>query len=150
VEDQEFSFRLASQGCRMVFNPQAWVFHRHVASFSGYVRKKFKIGYWKILVLKRHPQKMLRDSHTPQTLKLEIPLAFGAGFCLVPVPWCAIPGVFFLALFLCLAAFEMRRLWAADFRMGLFSLAMLFLRSLALGSGMAWGLLRLRGRRLAG
>ncbi len=72
VEDQEFSFRLANMGQKMVFLPKAKVFHTHVTAISSYIRKKFKIGYWKVLALNKNPNKMFGDSHTPLTLKLQI------------------------------------------------------------------------------
>ena len=77
VEDQEFSFRLAEQGRVMVFVPEAVVYHRHAASLAAYARRKFRIGYWKVLVHRRHPGKMLRDSHTPPTLKIQMGLCLG-------------------------------------------------------------------------
>jgi glycosyltransferase involved in cell wall biosynthesis len=72
VEDQEFSFRLARRGYKMLFVPEAKVWHSHVDSALGYMRKKIKIGYWKVLALKRNPGKTTGDSHTPQTLKMQI------------------------------------------------------------------------------
>jgi glycosyltransferase involved in cell wall biosynthesis len=78
VEDQEFSFRLAAQGHRLVFAPDAVVYHQHDATLPEYVRRKFGIGCWKMLVLKRHPGKAVRDSHTPQTLKAQMGLLAGA------------------------------------------------------------------------
>lgn len=74
VEDQEFSFRLARQGLRLVFVPQAQVFHLHDQSVREYARRKYAIGYWKALVARRHPERMVNDSHTPQVLKLQIAL----------------------------------------------------------------------------
>jgi len=59
VEDQEFSFRVAERGYRMVFVEEAKVWHRHVDGLSDYVRRKFRIGYWKVLVLRRHPRKIV-------------------------------------------------------------------------------------------
>ncbi len=75
VEDQEFSFRMWGQGYRMVFNPEAKVYHAHSSTLWNYAKKKFRIGFWKALVLKRHPKKIARDSHTPQSLKLEMVFA---------------------------------------------------------------------------
>ena len=72
VEDQELSFRLARQGHRLVFVPDAIVYHQHNASWRGYLRRKFGIGYWKVLLLARHPEKAVRDSHTPQIVKVQI------------------------------------------------------------------------------
>ncbi len=74
VEDQEFSFRLAEQGHAMVFAPDAVVYHRHAATLAAYARRKFRIGYWKVLVHRRHPGKMLRDTHTPPTLRIQMGL----------------------------------------------------------------------------
>jgi len=76
VEDQEFSFRVAAAGYKMVFVPEAKVFHHHVESIRHYFQKKMNIGYWKTLVLRIHPEKIIKDTHTPQTLKLQLPLSF--------------------------------------------------------------------------
>jgi cellulose synthase/poly-beta-1,6-N-acetylglucosamine synthase-like glycosyltransferase len=78
VEDQELSFRLAAQGRRLVFAPAALVYHQHDASLLEYVRRKYGIGYWKTLVLQQHPGKAVRDSHTPQVIKMQLGLLAGA------------------------------------------------------------------------
>ena len=74
VEDQELSFRLVAQGHRLVFVPDAIVGHRHDATPLEYLRRKVGIGYWKALLLRRHPDKAVRDSHTPQAIKAQIGL----------------------------------------------------------------------------
>ncbi len=74
VEDQEFSFRLAEQGHAMVFAPDAIVYHQHAATLAAYARRKFRIGYWKVRVHRRHPGKMLHDAHTPATVKIQMGL----------------------------------------------------------------------------
>jgi len=146
VEDQEFSFRLYRRGCRMVFNPDAIVYHIHSAALTGYFRKKFNIGFWKISVLKRHYDKILRDSHTPQTLKLEMILVYAALFCLF------FAGIFrgrelfrmagaLLSCFIALAIIEMRKVFAKNPSLGVFSIMVMFLRSVALGSGLLCGIL---------
>lgn len=75
VEDQEFSFRLADAGHWLVFVPDAQVFHVHDCTLGKYARRKFWIGYWKVGVMRKHPDKLVHDSHTPQVLKLQIGLA---------------------------------------------------------------------------
>ncbi len=72
VEDQEFSFRLAKQGYRLVFAPNARVCHSHVSTWRAYAKRKFRIGYWKVHLHRRHPDKVWQDSHTPLTLKLQV------------------------------------------------------------------------------
>jgi len=87
TEDQEFSFRLANMGHKMIFIPDAKVRHTHVSTISGYIRKKYKIGYWKVLTLIRNPNKISGDSHTPVTLKIQILTMFlflGAVFFFYP------------------------------------------------------------------
>ena len=51
AEDQEFSFRLAGQGYRLVYVPGAIVYHRHNRSLAEYGRRKFRVGFWKALAL---------------------------------------------------------------------------------------------------
>lgn len=75
LEDQEFSFRLAREGYRMVFSPDAIVFHRHARSVAEYWKRKYEIGFWKPLVLRRHPGRAIEDSHTPQALRVQLALA---------------------------------------------------------------------------
>ena len=83
VEDQEFSFRLAEQGHRLVYVPGATVYHQHDRSLGEYVRRKYWIGYWKALVTRRYPAKLAHDSHTPQTLKAQMGLAILGGALLL-------------------------------------------------------------------
>lgn len=75
LEDQELSFRLAAAGEAMVFAPAAVVYHQHADTLWGYGRKKATIGYWKAQVVRRFPQRAIRDSHTPQVMKLQMLLA---------------------------------------------------------------------------
>jgi len=72
VEDQEFSFRLARKGYRLVFVPDAVVYHLHVPTAWRYLRRKFEIGYWKAFMLRWLPEKTFGDSHTPPTLRWQI------------------------------------------------------------------------------
>jgi len=74
-EDVEFSYRLSQQGYRMVFVPAAVVTHPHAPTWWGYASTKFSRAYWRTVVYKRYPTKAIKDSYTPQTLKLQIVLA---------------------------------------------------------------------------
>jgi len=71
-EDSELSYRLALKGCKMVVVPDAIVYHRHPDTLMKYLKKKFRNAYWRTVTWKKHPQKILKDSHTPQTLKAQI------------------------------------------------------------------------------
>lgn len=73
-EDQELSFRLVEAGARLMFAPEAVVYHRHIDTPLAYVKRKFRIGYWKVLVAAMHPARIISDSHTPQSLKAQMAL----------------------------------------------------------------------------
>jgi glycosyltransferase involved in cell wall biosynthesis len=74
-EDQELSFRLARGGLRIAFVPSASVRHHHHTSLRAYVRRKFWIGYAKARIGRRHPDKLIHDTYTPQSLKLQVGFA---------------------------------------------------------------------------
>src|SRR4029079_18373093 len=74
VEDQELSFRLAEKGYRLVFAPQAAVYHQHDSSLGEYIRRKYWIGYWKAFLLRWHPENALGDSHTPPSQRVQMAL----------------------------------------------------------------------------
>ena len=38
------------------------------------MKRKFGIGYWKVLVAAMHPARIITDSHTPQSLKAQMAL----------------------------------------------------------------------------
>lgn len=143
VEDQEFSFRLAAAGQRMVFQPGAVVGHRHAASMRRYLAKKFRIGYWKVKVHVRHPGRVVSDSHTPPALKLQIgALALGIiGLAAIPL-WTA--GWVLALVASCLFSGSMvpfvLRIWRTDRAVALASPAFLLGRAGALGIGLAMGM----------
>jgi cellulose synthase/poly-beta-1,6-N-acetylglucosamine synthase-like glycosyltransferase len=142
VEDQELSFRLAEAGHKMVFNPRAVVYHRHPESWSRYARRKYKIGYWKTLVLRSHPSKAWSDTHTPWHLKLQMVLAaLSAPVALLS--WVARPFLWLLALILgVFAASAMPfviKAWRRDRPLAWLSVLILYLRAWSLGLGLVAG-----------
>lgn len=70
-EDVELSYKLAAKGYKMVFVPDAVVYHTHSSDLFAYLRVKFSRAYWRMLVYKRFPNKAMRDTYTPLTLKIE-------------------------------------------------------------------------------
>ncbi|MCO5182350.1 MAG: glycosyltransferase [Anaerolineae bacterium] len=81
VEDQDFSFKLAAQGYKLLFVPDALVYHHHLTSFRGYYRRKFGIGRSKVTILHRYPERIHSDSRTPLSLKIQ----FGLALLLTPI-----------------------------------------------------------------
>ena len=151
LEDQELSFRLAARGHRMVFRPAAVVEHRHSATLHAYLRKKAIIGYWKVQVVRRFPGQAVRDSHTPQVMKLQMALAaltlaglatglVGAALGWTAAVWLlAVAGAAVLAFLLTTLPF-VAKAWAKDRAVAAVAPGLLFGRAAALGWGTSRGL----------
>lgn len=153
LEDQELSFRLAARGYKLVFQPSAVVYHLHSNTLWRYVRKKLIIGYWKAQVVRRFPTQGVKDSHTPQVMKLQMLLvallfvATAAALVLpvltpTPLSWAALPLALLLLAFLATTAPFVRKAWPKDRAVALASPLMLALRAAALGFGYAGGIVR--------
>ncbi len=142
-EDIDFSWRLSRRGHKMVFAPDAVVYHHHVASVLDYVRRKYYVGYWRVLMYRHHPGKMMADSHTPQTLKLQVGLAgLLAPTLLGAILWrellwmsFAIAGIFVASTL----PFELKAA-RKDLMIATIAPGLLLLRAMALGIGFAVGL----------
>ncbi len=153
VEDQEFSFRLAEKGYRLVFAPAAQVYHQHNRTLGQYMRRKFRIGMWKVRVTRQHPTQVVQDSHTPGALKAQLLIA-AASLGLLAVaaiaslalhsPWW--PG--WIAFVAALTLFDVTalpfyaKIVRKDPAVLLPGLAIMWARALALGFGFAAGLAR--------
>ena len=74
AEDIDLSFRLAQAGHRLVFVPEAWVWHSHPNRLGAYLRRKARYGFWRALLYLRHPEKIRGDAHTDPTLKMQFAL----------------------------------------------------------------------------
>ena len=163
VEDQELSFRLAAQGYQMVFQPSAAVYHLHAHTLWGYLRKKYYIAYWKAQVTRRFPERAVRDSHTPQVMKVQMGLmalmGLGLGWIVVglvatqfgasglfgvlldadTLGW-AICGVALLLFLLTTLPF-VAKAWGKDKAVAVAAPLLLASRALALSAGVVMGLL---------
>ena len=72
AEDIELSYRMSARGCTMRFAPAAIVYHTHPDTLSSYLKKKYKFAFWRVLAVRKNPAKAVRDSHTPQLMKLQL------------------------------------------------------------------------------
>lgn len=72
AEDVELSYRMSARGWKMKFVPSAIVYHTHPSTFSSYLRKKYKFAFWRMLAVRKNPGKGVKDSHTPQIMKLQL------------------------------------------------------------------------------
>ena len=72
AEDIELSYRMSVCGWKMRFAPSAVVYHTHPDSVWRYLKKKYKFAFWRVLAVKKNPGKAIKDSHTPQMMKLQL------------------------------------------------------------------------------
>ncbi len=78
LEDIELSFRLAAQGVRMRYVPEATVEHRHPQALWAHVRRRFQYGRRTPALYRRHSGRLVRDSSTPQTRRFQLVLLAAA------------------------------------------------------------------------
>ncbi|MGA7218562.1 MAG: glycosyltransferase [Candidatus Sulfotelmatobacter sp.] len=152
AEDVELSYRMSARGWKMNFVPDAIVYHTHPATLSSYLKKKYKFAFWRVLAVRKNPGKALKDSHTPQLMKLQLlflPLLLPAvAFDLTgrrAVPASAVV----LALFLLTTLPFALRALHKDPLVALLSPALLAARACAQMLGVTTGLIYARGRMAA-
>jgi len=144
-EDSDFSFRVSKGGGSMIFNPDAVVYHNHPSTLIKYLKVKFWRAYWRVLLYRKHKNKMIRESYTPQGLKLQIVL-FGLFFisligAVFSEPLIALSGLFYVVFVLSILPFAVRA-FGRDKKVGLASLVIIQLRSIIFGLGLFEGFLR--------
>lgn len=74
AEDVDLSFRLANAGHKLVFVPDAWVWHTHPDKLASYLKRKARFGFWRALLYLRYPHKIQGDAHTDPNLKVQFAL----------------------------------------------------------------------------
>ncbi len=146
-EDTDLSYRMSLNGYKMVFNPDAIVWHTgHPDTTMKYVKLKFWRGYWRMVVYQRYSAKIIKDSYTPQALKLQILFAFISIPCLISMSF-APKLIFYFSLFWVfsfIAASLSFILMATkqDVTIGILSPLFLFIRALSLGSGVCYRIMK--------
>jgi GT2 family glycosyltransferase len=144
AEDIELSYRMSARGWKMKFVPNAVVYHTHPDTLSKYLKKKYKFAFWRVLAVRKNPGKAVKDTHTPQLMKLQLlfapALLLGIGIDLVfrpPVPASGIVLAVFLVSTLPYAFRAIRK----DPIVGLLSPALLAARACAQVLGVTVGLI---------
>ena len=147
AEDVELSYRMSARGWKMKFAPNAIVYHTHPDTLWAYLRKKYKFAYWRVLAVRKNPSKAVKDSHTPQLMKLQIlflpALVAAATIDLTLRPKITLTGLC-LAAFLASTLLFSARAAAQDRVVGLFSPILLAMRSCAQVMGVIAGMVNTR------
>jgi glycosyltransferase involved in cell wall biosynthesis len=147
AEDIELSYRMSARGWKMKFVPSAIVYHTHPDTFSRYLKKKYKFAFWRMLAVRKNPSKGVKDSHTPQIMKVQ--LLFAPALLLAMTLDLAarptIPGsALVLASFLLTTLPFTLRAMKKDAIIGIFSPILLAMRSCAQLLGVIAGLIYAR------
>lgn len=139
-EDPEFSFRLVKKGGKLVFNPNAIVYHKHPTSLGKYLRTKFFRAFYRPKMYSKHKEKAISDSYTPQVLKLQIIIAGLTILSVFASLWAGFFAATFFALVFLISnipffAFS----WRKDKKVAAVSPLIIFLRSIVFGIGLVLG-----------
>src|ERR1700678_1263528 len=144
AEDIELSYRMSARGWKMKFVPSAIVYHTHPDTISRYLKKKYKFAFWRVLAVRKNPSKAVKDSHTPQLMKLQLLFAPGLLLAVVfdlMVRSAVLLSVVVLAAFLISTLPFALRAIGKDPIVGLLSPALLAARACAQVLGVASGLI---------
>jgi len=143
-EDAELSFRISKAGYKIVFQPKAFVFHRHPDTLFKFLKRKFSHAYWRIYLYKKHSEKFLKHSYTPKSVYLQIGLLGLVCIFLLLSIWNTTfltYGIFLLSInFLLTLPFSIR-IFRKDKAVGILSPFILILRDFSSGVGIIFGLI---------
>ena len=150
AEDAELSYRMSARGWKMKFVPGAIVYHTHPDTLWLYLKRKYKFAFWRVLAVRKNPSKGIKDSHTPQVMKLQLlflpALLFAFALDLFEKPPLPLSVVVLLALLLSTLPFALRAV-KKDPVVGILSPLLLAVRSCFQLLGIASGLLYARSKR---
>lgn len=145
-EDPELSFKISKSNKKMVFNDRAIISHNHVDSLWTYLKQKFWRAHWRILLYRKHPNKIKTESYTPQILKFQI-----LSLCLsvlsivfsALIPYAIYISLFFLALLILLTIPLSCKNFKKDKAVGLSTPIISILRTVVFGLGLIFGLVKI-------
>ena len=150
AEDIELSYRMSARGWKMRFTPQAIVYHSHPSTLSGYLKKKYKFAFWRVLAVRKNPSKGIKDSHTPQIMKLQLlfapALLLGIAVDSIARPKVPLTVLVLIGFLISTLPFALRAL-GKDPLIALLSPVLLAARACAQVAGVAGGLVCFHGRR---
>jgi glycosyltransferase involved in cell wall biosynthesis len=147
AEDIELSYRMSARGWKMKFVPYAVVYHTHPDTISRYLKKKYKFAFWRVLAVRKNPSKGVKDSHTPQIMKLQLlfapALLAAVLFDLVARPAVPVSAIVTVSFLLSTLPFALRAL-RKDPVVGILSPLLLAARACAQMLGVTAGLIYAR------
>jgi cellulose synthase/poly-beta-1,6-N-acetylglucosamine synthase-like glycosyltransferase len=144
AEDIELSYRMSARDWKMVFVPAAIVYHSHPDTLWAYLKKKHKFAFWRMLAVRKNPSKGVKDSHTPQIMKIQLLLppllVLTLGIDLFRHPPISLSALVIIGFLLSTAPFTLRAI-ERDAAVGWLSPLILAARSCAQAIGVVSGLI---------
>lgn len=70
LEDTELGYRLARQGLRLAFRPQALGYHDHPTDLASACRRMETVGRWAALIARKVPPRLVIDHYWPSIVRL--------------------------------------------------------------------------------
>jgi glycosyltransferase involved in cell wall biosynthesis len=147
AEDIELSYRMSARGWKMKFVHAAIVFHTHPDTLARYLKKKYKFAFWRVLAVRKNPSKGVKDSHTPQIMKVQLlfapVLVLAVIFDLAARPTVPVSALVLVSFLLTTLPFTLRAI-RKDPIVGILSPILLAARACAQVLGVAAGLVHAR------
>lgn len=144
-EDVDLAYRISSDGYKLYFNPEAVVYHMHPDSLSRYIRVKFWRGFWRTILYRKFRNKAIKDSYTPDSLKLQVLLIFP----IILITLSSLITQDLIILDMCLiviSIISMARFILSAMKknvaLGLFSIIFLWARAFAVASGVFYAIVK--------
>jgi len=142
LEDVELSFRLAQNGNRMIFVPDAQVEHPHPESLRAYVMRKFHYASFAPSIFRRYPSKTFSDSRTPVNRRLQLIVlglaALSFPFALLGSGALVVSAMLLMASVLCSLPIILRA-FGKSFRLGLAAPFFVLMGNVGFIVGAFWG-----------
>jgi hypothetical protein len=137
----------------MKFVPTAIVYHTHPDTLPRYLKKKYKFAYWRMLAVRKNPGKGVKDSHTPQIMKVQLlfgpVLVLAVIFDLAARPMMPVSALVLAGFLLTTMPFTLRAI-RKDPMVGILSPILLAARACAQVLGVAAGLMNARRKPVEG
>jgi cellulose synthase/poly-beta-1,6-N-acetylglucosamine synthase-like glycosyltransferase len=144
-EDPDLSFRI-SKNHKIVFEPSAYVYHKHVSDLITFSKRKFQRAYWKAFLYKRHKGKVLKNVYTPANL---MPQTFFFALSLISLLLSPFNmSFFYLGILLMFLSYLLNYhlinyIWKKESGLLATSFVLIFIRNLFSSLGLTYGIMHL-------
>lgn len=144
-EDPELSFRIADSGHKIVLDKTMFVHHPHVDNLRGFLRQQFWRAYWRVLMYRKHPKKIMGDPYSKDVPIMTV--ALGMFFLALPFSIINIIALYaslgFLAIFFLVNAGFILFATKKEFKMLFVVPLVIFLRTISWMFGFLYGQIKI-------